>query len=460
MQITAIQILADKVDSTTEAGQYSLARLARTQHFGYLPFHQRCWDSPTWAVNLARYMEHPRVDFVPPNLSYLQLDVDVVFGSVMACNIDVWRKFIHTNPHVEFFLGGYLPSGEFTEKNVKWCNSLEQGLEWLSLIQGDSKPTVHNPDFYPSSPGSHDNPFLHGVRITLSRGCKHKCSFCDVSPRGDVIPLTNAEIHIQTLPLVSRNIGIVYIDDKTFGQSPNWRMLNELYHLINPAGFVVQSTALQICTSGLPVLREWKDAGIIAVEIGIESYNDNILKRYQKPAREPMIDEAIKLLAKANLLVCPNIIVGMEGESKESYNRTTGWMRRVDNLGWFNMYCLADYSSIGQDASESSPLKSWQTIAEQTIAQYGFHLLYQAATLLMERGENGMDILARYRCPHCHMGLLRQNQDEPDALSCINCGHRVYLTKATRILTPERVGIHPAIGESLRPGRHNKHLAN
>jgi radical SAM superfamily enzyme YgiQ (UPF0313 family) len=248
-------------------------------------------------------------------------------------------------------------------------NDIEKAHEQLGHIR--------NLSYYPSLRGK-----LNGVRLQLSEGCLHDCDFCMVPFKGSVNSRPKKSIMKDIFPLMGKPVGVVYLDDKTFGQADNWNILSTIKDRINPDGFVVQTTALQVVNMGLDALNEWKEAGVIAVEIGVESFNNDILKRYRKPARQILITEAVSLLNEAEIPVCPNIIIGMKGETRESYERTAKWMQSVRGLGWFNLYCLADYGTKS-DADETTPFKSWQNDDEKRVASFGYNLIYTTA---IERG--------------------------------------------------------------------------
>lgn len=349
---------------------YVTATMTAKARLGYIPFHRRCWDVPMWAVGILQHMREP---------NFILLDKpkvvphSVVFGSVMECHLAYWEEMVAINPNTHFVLGGYTKPID----GVWWCDTELDGWEMLAVLQGDSIPTRHN-NMYPRL-----GTVANGVRVQLSTGCSHSCDFCMVPGKGQA-PIPKQPLALQReTDGIGQPVGIVYVDDKTFGQASNWRDLAMVNRWLRPAGFVVQTTALQVTQLGAEGMAEWQAMGIIAVEIGVESYNDDILKRYRKPARVTIIDKAVDLITQAGMKVCPNIIVGMAGETAESYCNTQRFMERVPQLGWFNMYCLADYSGSGEDVDESSPLKSWQSSDDRGVATQAYHDLYQTAIARM-----------------------------------------------------------------------------
>ena len=369
MNIACVQLKARPTMGL--AGEYAMALLARRSSFGYDPFHPQVWDVPTWAVPILQHMKAPRLVLADRTDSLY--GYDIIFGSVMACNKGRWERIVSRYPGTKFFLGGY--TTPIPRANVAWCLHPYDAIVALEEAEPGFGP-LHplDPFYYPVL-----GKVANGVRVSMSTGCDHACSFCSV--RHPTQELSWGDIMLQIAPLLGRKVGIVYVDDKTFGQASGWRDLQKVKDAIRPAGFVVQTTALQVTQMGAERMAEWAHMGIMAVEIGVESYNDLILAHYRKPARERLIDQAMGLVAGAGMLVCPNLLVGLAGETKLTYEHTCKWMESVPSLGWFNLYCLAYYSphAQAQDDDEAKPIKSWHTEQEAADAYCGFTWLYNRA---------------------------------------------------------------------------------
>jgi len=139
---------------------------------------------------------------------------------------------------------------------------------------------------------------------------------------------------------------LVYLNDKTFGQASNYQdlsTLNEQIKAQNPDfnGFVVQTTAAQLKT--MPV--DWlQKSGIKFVELGIESYNDPVLKAMHKPATESLINQVVDKLRQNHIALIPNIIIGHPLETAETYQHTLDFLRaNKDIISHANIYNLALY---------------------------------------------------------------------------------------------------------------------
>jgi histone acetyltransferase (RNA polymerase elongator complex component) len=93
---------------------------------------------------------------------------------------------------------------------------------------------------------------------------------------------------------------LIYLDDKTFGQAKNYTDLVEINRKIrkfNPdfQGFIIQTTAPQLLKMTDQFIQE---SGIQYIELGVESYNDDILSKVKKPHRTKQLDKAVIKIRK------------------------------------------------------------------------------------------------------------------------------------------------------------------
>lgn len=208
-------------------------------------------------------------------------------------------------------------------------------------------------------------------RLSLSEGCRHSCTFCSVERKVKTIPSEQVDAQVDSFKDLNANL--VYLNDKTFGQAENYKQLPELAERLrkdNPnfGGFVVQTTAAQMKSLTPEYLRE---SGIKFVEIGVESYNDAILKNSRKPASEKLIDEAIDKLRAEKIAVIPNIVIGLPGETAETYARTMDFLRRNrDAFSHVNAYNLAVYE--GTELSKSLKVKTTAD-RDENVGNKSFH---------------------------------------------------------------------------------------
>lgn len=237
---------------------------------------------------------------------------DYVLMSLMNANQHMIYETIARCPNQKFLVGGYndkfmlkmakeLPNVTICDNTATTAKELNTSYRFgtdYSLFKGDNVIP----------------------RLTLSYGCLNNCKFCTV-PHGKITPVSDSFIIQQMKSFSDLDYRLVYIDDKTFGQSPNYSILKDLSNYSNKDnfnGFIVQTT------TGLVAKRakEFRDINVKVAEIGLETYNDEILRKYRKPSSEKFIRESVSAACENDLMLIANIIVGLPGETEETYTRT------------------------------------------------------------------------------------------------------------------------------------------
>ena len=244
-------------------------------------------------------------------------------------------------------------------KNITWHDNLQSLAEAFGVEYKDGVDYRH-------FEGAKVIP-----RLTMSQGCLHKCAFCDVVRT--LTESTPESIQQQAEAIAALKTPLIYLNDKTFGQAENYTKLSDLYQqvkAINPDfdGFIIQTTAPAL----LKMDDAWiKTSGIKYVEIGVESYNDSILRNVHKPHNTKLIDDATEKARANGLRLIPNIIIGMEGETEQTYNRTLAYLdRNADVISHANIYALAIHQ--GSELSKTVKVMSEGDIDENVLAK-SFH---------------------------------------------------------------------------------------
>lgn len=237
---------------------------------------------------------------------------DYVLMSLMNANQHMIYEVIKNCPKQKFLVGGYnekfMREMEKELPNVQICDTTQETAMQLGV------PYKFGTD-YSLFRGNHVIP-----RLTLSYGCLNNCKFCIV-PHGKVTPIPDGVIIQQMKSFSDLDYRLVYIDDKTFGQSPNYRILKELSkysHRKDFNGFIVQTTTGLVAKKA----KEFREINVKVAEIGLETYNDSILRKYRKPSSEKFIRESVDAANKNDLMLIANIIIGLPGETEETYTRT------------------------------------------------------------------------------------------------------------------------------------------
>lgn len=309
------------------------------------------WEIPQWVGFASRFMKNADLyvvrDMESAKKFIANSKYDRVAFSALDVNKELIRELVAANPEQRFDIGGYVEKGSFDDlKNATWHGTMQ---DWAKSAGVPYEEGVDYRHFQ----GSDVIP-----RLTMSQGCKHKCAFCTVEKT--LVETPKEVIEQQADEIGKLGAKLVYLNDKTFGQAGNYQdlaALNERIKASNPdfKGFIIQTTASQMLK--FPV--EWlKKSGIQFVELGIESYNDPILKAMHKPATTSLMDRSVARLREAGITLIPNIIIGLPGETAETYARTLDFLKRnKDIISHANVYNLALYkeAELGKKITTATP---------------------------------------------------------------------------------------------------------
>ncbi len=331
------------------------------------------WEIPTWIAELSYCLDdrlyEKQLWHISENFPTIIPKADIYLGSIMDCNKEYFRMIAKNNQDKLFYFGGYIGYKEFGRyfkhlANVEWYDDIQCCIETLGIKYRYGT----------------DYSLFKGMkcipRLTLSNGCINRCRFCTVPD--EIIETDPLEIWQQIQSMRDLDFELVYINDKTFGQCRNYKRLKTIYAYIkefNPKfrGFTIQTTCDQVMKFGLDNVY-LKDLGIVNVELGIESYNNGILKKYNKPQNTGLIDLAVGVLEKQGINIIPNIIIGLPGETWGTYAFTHWWLNEnkhkflMLNVTNFVPYVNSDVSDIvktrPEDLNQTTCKRSYHTKEE------------------------------------------------------------------------------------------------
>lgn len=303
------------------------------------------WELPLWIGEVTyacKSVEYFDVDLhiVTHRHEALPDDADAYCFSALEVNKELIYRHAQARPNMPFYVGGYIDPTYFeTLPNVHWCNTVESLCERLAI------------------------PYRYGVdwslftgercipRLTMSYGCSHHCTFCTVPNKVTEVPYTQIEQQVDAMACLK--FKLVYLNDKTWGMCENRYSLDGVYNRIkafNPEfeGFIIQTSVAMVQSLENRTYDElsfmWR-AHIKVIELGIETFNDDLLRRYCKPQREKSMTHVVQMLSERGFRVVANIMLGLPGEDIFTYYRTLGWLAlHYKYLFGVNIYTLAVYS--------------------------------------------------------------------------------------------------------------------
>lgn len=308
------------------------------------------WELPLWIteidfnvktdLHVCTNVRHT-IDFINDS------DYTHICFSVLDVNSEIIKYIVKqvtqdkTNTK-KFIIGGYSDLTYFkNSNNTQVFKTIKKFIEYLGIEykQGNSYKLFSG--------------FKTIPRLTLSTGCTNRCDFCTIENK--IVKTPTHVIEQQVKAFKPLKFKLVYINDKTFGQSKNYKLLPKIYKAIKEynkefKGFIIQTTTGQLLKLSDKYI---KDAHIKYIELGIETYNDNILKQYHKPSSELLSLNAFEkirnlrcILNDVDVKIIPNIIIGLLEETSYTYRRTLLFLYdNKDIISHLNIYNLAVYDN-------------------------------------------------------------------------------------------------------------------
>lgn len=332
------------------------------------------WEMPLWVAHLTALLDTAGIDSTFRDLSKTSADAescgepliegtvpgDLVLLSPLAQNfqlaLDIANRLEAAGRRV--VLGGNMaplaPKGavHFVHRGQLDATFVRRLAAPPAGSGGDSeRPTVRGlsaerigwaPDYRHLNGYGGNVPLL---RVNASHGCLYECSFCGDawSKQLVLVEKTALEAEVEELSTRFPDTRLVYIGDKTFGQSKEAvRNLLEVFRDRPGYRFIVQTHVMQV--------RDWVieamlELGVTAVELGFESADSQMLKRLGKLSRG--LDDYTKkihALSDAGLKVVLNMMGGLDEETEEAHAQTIEWMEANSSALWlFNLYNFVPY---------------------------------------------------------------------------------------------------------------------
>lgn len=220
---------------------------------------------------------------------------------------------------------------KYNNKIIKNPLSLVKDLNTLPVPQFDFNKILyyHNHDLVRINPEIIKKYYSHYFYIMTSRGCPYQCTYClnncliKINKEAVRIRRRNTDHIIKELKIVKKLFGdkiIVGIVDDDFCSKPNDEMIEFCKRYKKEVGlrFFCATTPTSMNKEKIEALL---DAGLIRLEMGIQSINDNINKEvFHRYALKANVVKAVKLLEKYRNRVelCFDFILDNPWETEET----------------------------------------------------------------------------------------------------------------------------------------------
>lgn len=183
------------------------------------------------------------------------------------------------------------------------------------------------------------------LRLNASHGCLYACAFCgdSWSRKLHLVEREPLAAEVDRLAELFPQTKLIYVGDKTFGQSPEAvRNLLEIFATRPGYRFIVQTHVRLVDEALVDAMLQ---LGVTVVELGFETADEQLLREVGKAnGGERRVCDALALLRDANLRVVLNVLGGLPTERPESHAKTVSFIEESSDLVWlYNLYNFVPY---------------------------------------------------------------------------------------------------------------------
>ena len=201
-------------------------------------------------------------------------------------------------------------------------------------------------------------PFAYGKFATVltDYGCPFRCKFCIMSNLG--FKFRSAENVIAELQYIkSLGINEIYFDDQTFGV--NRKRTIDLCNAMLANNLQMKwSCFSRVDLIDEEILTLMKNAGCHTIMFGVESSNEEILRKYEKGFTIAQVEKTFALCRKLGIRTLATFMLGFPEESEESVINTIEFSKRLN----------PDYAAFNVPVPRAATQLRKEEIAEHLIA--------------------------------------------------------------------------------------------
>lgn len=250
--------------------------------------------------------------------------------------------------------------GEITMLELIKAYQKNSGLEAIKgivykkdnkIIANEPRPFIEDLDSVPFPardlipqklfwPNLHNSRYKNCLSILTSRGCPFNCSFCAARIiSGRKYRMHSVDYVLEEMEMLKKdyNAQQLLITDDTF--TINHERLEEICRGMIKKGLGLKWFCFaQVNTVNKEILKLMKQAGCYNIGFGVESADEEILKKMGKPIKPEQALKTIRTANEIGLKTQAFYIFGTPGETKEQMERTIKFAKRVNStLVFFNM---------------------------------------------------------------------------------------------------------------------------
>ncbi len=194
------------------------------------------------------------------------------------------------------------------------------------LLSTPDRPFIEDLDSLPF-PARHLvnlNAYKYAGNVVTGRGCPYKCQFCAAGPlSGYRYRVRSPENVVEEIKVAHEQFRInnFFFADDTFTALPERtvKICDLLKELKESIQWKCEARANTLTPT---LLKAMADAGCVAMQIGVESGSNEILKKVQKGITVEMAERAVKWALENNISVTCSFIIGHPDDTVETVRQS------------------------------------------------------------------------------------------------------------------------------------------
>lgn len=222
--------------------------------------------------------------------------------------------------------------------------------------------------------GKHVNPFVKSGEFTsmiTSRGCPYACRFCSRNSLNATCRKRSVDSVIKELKEIKKQgyKFVVFSDDSFPSKGKrDLRIFEEIIKEGLDLKFYVN--AVRVDSVDEKLLQKMKHAGVVFIQFGLESGNNDVLEFYNKHTSVEKIKKAVELSHKMGFITAGTFILGAPFETKEYFMKTISFAKSLplDSVSFLPLRYMAG-SDIWSEAVNAGNISSEEYIVEADSAR-------------------------------------------------------------------------------------------
>lgn len=175
--------------------------------------------------------------------------------------------------------------------------------------------------------------------VITARGCPNRCVFCSSSAFWKRVRARSSENVVAELEFLKKQYDIKYVNflDDTIVLTA--KRMTDICNLMLEKKLDINWSCYARVTHITPELVAlMKKAGCRFVQFGVESGNQEVLKKIQKNITLDEVRRAVKITKEAGLKVMCDFMIGLPGDTRETIQQTIDFAKEISpNFAFFSM---------------------------------------------------------------------------------------------------------------------------